>query len=66
MSPSSTLGKAKVVADAKTVALIPRSNRGIVFETARQLGQKDITVIVGGGSGNEADDFNRQVQQEGP
>ena len=32
------MGKAKVVADAKTVALIPGANRGIEFETARQPG----------------------------
>jgi hypothetical protein len=42
MSPSSTLGKAKVAADAKTVALITGSNRDVGFETAREL----VTLIV--------------------
>ena len=65
MFPASIPGKAKIVADAKTVALIPEPNRGIGFETARQLGQKGITVIVTGGSGNEVTDFTRKLQEKG-
>jgi len=53
------------VADAKTVVLIPGSNRGIGFETARQVGQKGITVIVTGGNGDEAADFTRKLQEKG-
>jgi hypothetical protein len=49
------------VADAKTVALITESNRGMGFETARQLGharpyrQKE----------NETADFTRKLQEAG-
>jgi hypothetical protein len=64
MCPSSTLRETKVVADAKTVALIPGSNRCIQFETSRPLGQKRITVIVTGGGGDEAADFTRKLQEE--
>jgi TetR/AcrR family transcriptional regulator, transcriptional repressor for nem operon len=60
---SSTLVKANIVADAKAVVLIPGSNRGIGFETVRQLGQKGITVIVAGGRGNKAADFTRKLQE---
>jgi len=35
------------VATAKKVALISGANKGIGFETARQLGQKGITVVLG-------------------
>jgi TetR/AcrR family transcriptional repressor of nem operon len=55
MSPPSTLGKAKVVAAAKTVALIPGSNRGIGFETARQLGHAN----------RYPADFTGKLQREG-
>jgi hypothetical protein len=54
MSPSSTLGKAKVVADAKTVALITGSNRDIGFETARELGHAN----------RYPADFTRMLQEE--
>jgi hypothetical protein len=61
---SSTLGKA-LVADAKTIVLIPGSNRGIGFETAREIVQKGITVVVAGGSGNEGADSTRKVPTKG-
>ena len=62
---SSTLVKEKIVADAKTAVLIPGSNRSIGFEPARQRVQRGITVIVTGGSGNEAADFTRKLQEKG-
>jgi len=49
----------------KTVVLVPESNRGIGFETARQLGQKGITVTITGGSDNETADFTRKLQEKG-
>jgi NAD(P)-dependent dehydrogenase (short-subunit alcohol dehydrogenase family) len=53
------------MAHANRVALITGSNRGIGFETARQLGQQGITVIVTGRTSKEADDTARKLQQEG-
>lgn len=35
------------MANDKKVALVTGANRGIGLETARQLGQKGITVVVG-------------------
>jgi AcrR family transcriptional regulator len=47
MSPSSTLGKDKVVADAETAALIPGSTRGIGFETARMTTKMKVSIPKG-------------------
>ncbi|HEY3663855.1 MAG TPA: SDR family oxidoreductase [Chthoniobacterales bacterium] len=49
----------------KTTALITGANKGIGLETARQLGKKDITVLLGArdvAKGNEATD---ELRQEG-
>jgi NAD(P)-dependent dehydrogenase (short-subunit alcohol dehydrogenase family) len=53
------------MAHVNKVALITGSNRGIGFETARQLGQQGITVIVTGRTAREAADTARKLQQEG-
>lgn len=53
------------MADGKKVALITGSNRGIGFETARQLGQQGITVIVTGRTDKDAADTARKLQEEG-
>jgi NAD(P)-dependent dehydrogenase (short-subunit alcohol dehydrogenase family) len=45
--PSNRVRRAKNMPSEKKVALISGANRGIGFETARQLGQKGITVVVG-------------------
>jgi NAD(P)-dependent dehydrogenase (short-subunit alcohol dehydrogenase family) len=50
---------------AGKVALITGSNRGIGFETARQLGKQGITVVVTGKTGKEAADAARKLQEEG-
>jgi NAD(P)-dependent dehydrogenase (short-subunit alcohol dehydrogenase family) len=47
------------------VALITGANRGIGFETARQLGQKDITVIVTARSQQVADETADKLKAEG-
>lgn len=47
------------------VALITGANRGIGFETARQLGQKDITVIVTARSQEVADETAGKLKAEG-
>jgi NAD(P)-dependent dehydrogenase (short-subunit alcohol dehydrogenase family) len=52
------------MAHARKVALITGSNRGIGFETARQLGQQGITVVVTGKTGQGAD-AARKLQEEG-
>jgi NAD(P)-dependent dehydrogenase (short-subunit alcohol dehydrogenase family) len=56
------------MAHANKVVLITGSNRGIGFETARQLGQlgqQGITVVVTGRTGKEAADAAHKLQEEG-
>lgn len=47
------------------VALITGANRGIGFETARQLGQKDITVIITARSQDTANETADKLKAEG-
>jgi NAD(P)-dependent dehydrogenase (short-subunit alcohol dehydrogenase family) len=49
----------------RKVALVTGANRGIGLETARQLGQKDITVIVGARSLSAAKETAATLQAEG-
>jgi NAD(P)-dependent dehydrogenase (short-subunit alcohol dehydrogenase family) len=51
--------------DEKKVALITGANRGIGLETARQLGQKGITVVVGARSLAAAQQTAATLQAEG-
>lgn len=53
------------MANTNKVALITGSNRGIGFETARQLGQQGVTVIVTGRSTKEAGDAAQRLKDEG-
>jgi NAD(P)-dependent dehydrogenase (short-subunit alcohol dehydrogenase family) len=50
---------------AKKVALVTGANRGIGFETARQLGQKGVTVIVGARSLKAAEETAAKLRHEG-
>src|SRR3984893_14422661 len=47
------------------VALITGSNRGIGFETARQLGKQGVTVIVSGRAERDAADAASKLRSEG-
>ena len=49
----------------KKVALVTGSNRGIGFETARQLGQQGVTVIVSARTEREAADAASKLRSEG-
>ena len=49
----------------KKIALITGANKGIGFETARQLGQKNITVLVGARSREKAEDAAGTLRREG-
>ena len=53
------------MANEKKVALITGANRGIGLETARQLGQNDITVIVAARSLKAAEETAKTLQGEG-
>jgi NAD(P)-dependent dehydrogenase (short-subunit alcohol dehydrogenase family) len=52
------------MATDKKIALISGANRGIGFETARQLGKKGITVIVGARSQTQADETAKKLTAE--
>jgi len=53
------------MANRKKVALVTGSNRGIGFETARQLGQQGVTVIVSARAEREAEEAARKLRSEG-
>lgn len=53
------------MANGKKVALVTGSNRGIGFETARQLGKQGVTVIVSARAEREAVDAAGKLRGEG-
>ena len=53
------------MATDKKVALVTGANRGIGFETARQLGQKGVTVFVGARSLKSAEETASKLKTEG-
>src|SRR5712671_7005297 len=53
------------MANSKKVALVTGSNRGIGFETARQLGQQGVTVIVSARAEREAAEAASKLRSEG-
>jgi NAD(P)-dependent dehydrogenase (short-subunit alcohol dehydrogenase family) len=53
------------MANGEKVALVTGSNRGIGFETARQLGQQGVTVIVSARTEHEAAETGRKLREEG-
>jgi len=53
------------MADEKKVALVTGANRGIGFETARQLGKKNITVVVAARSSSDAEETATKLKAEG-
>jgi NAD(P)-dependent dehydrogenase (short-subunit alcohol dehydrogenase family) len=53
------------MANEKKVALVTGSNRGIGFETARQLGQQGVRVVVTARTEREAADAASKLRSEG-
>src|SRR5258705_13207666 len=53
------------MANEKKVALVTGSNRGIGFETARQLGQQGVRVLVTARTEREAADAASKLRSEG-
>jgi NAD(P)-dependent dehydrogenase (short-subunit alcohol dehydrogenase family) len=51
--------------NANKVALITGSNRGIGFETARQLGEQGVTVIVSARTKGETDEAVKKLRDQG-
>jgi NAD(P)-dependent dehydrogenase (short-subunit alcohol dehydrogenase family) len=51
--------------DTKKVALITGSNKGIGFETAKQLGELGITVVVAARDQNKANETAQKLKDEG-
>ena len=50
---------------SKKIALITGANKGIGFETARQLGQKGITVLVGARDDAKAGQAAEKLRKDG-
>jgi NAD(P)-dependent dehydrogenase (short-subunit alcohol dehydrogenase family) len=53
------------MATGKKVALVTGANRGIGLETARQLGQKGVTVVVGARTLKSAEETAAKLKAEG-
>jgi NAD(P)-dependent dehydrogenase (short-subunit alcohol dehydrogenase family) len=53
------------MANGEKVALVTGSNRGIGFETARQLGKQGVTVIISARTEREAAETARRLREEG-
>src|ERR1700739_740366 len=65
VSSVSTRPEATNMAHENKVALITGSNRGIGFETARQLGKQGATVVVSARTEHEAAQAARKLREEG-